>query len=200
GDRVDFLDEELICLMKESGCCFLTFGVEVISEKLRLEYNRNQNIRQFEDAMSLTRKYGIKTRLNMIAGLPGESFVELKEKLNFIKKVNPDAVAVNPFILGPASQLYRSLSQFDDIKNKKWHLYHFMHYPEAEYPCESEYWKSNLEIIKVADWLQKKSDLYLNIRKIKRGENIFKACKNIFELYIPKPAIEFFKNMKSRLF
>ena len=198
GDRVDYLDEELICLMKASGCCFLTFGVEVVSRKLRIEYNRNQNFEQFENAISLTRKHGIKTRVNMIAGLPDEGPLELKKKLNFIKKINPDAVAVNPFILGPASRLYNSLSEASGIKHKIWHRYHFMHYPKEKYPCKSRYWKSNLEIIKMADWLERRSLLHLKIRKIFKGEELLDSFKIIFKLFIPKRLVRLIKNIKNR--
>lgn len=89
--RVDNIDEDLLKLMKESGCEEILFGIESGSQDILNKIKKGFTRKHVERAMKLAKEIGIKTAISLVLGLPGENRNTIKETIQFIKSINPDS-------------------------------------------------------------------------------------------------------------
>lgn len=90
--RVEALKPPMVKLMEDTGCVYLTMGVEAGNEQFRRKYlNRHMTDKQLEDAFRLTDEAGMfRTAYNLI-GLPFENHMEIMEEtIEFNRKIKPD--------------------------------------------------------------------------------------------------------------
>jgi radical SAM superfamily enzyme YgiQ (UPF0313 family) len=95
SSRIDILDENLLKLMKESGCHTIQFGVESGSQKILDVYNKGFTLKQVKKTFSLCHKLRIRTVGHFILGLPGENEKTILETIHLAKELKCDFVAFN---------------------------------------------------------------------------------------------------------
>ena len=111
--RVDSSDIETLSLLKEGGCIDIGFGVESASQKALDLCKKRTTVEKSIQAIKNAKKVGLKTRIFLIIGLPGD-FGDLSgQTIDFIKKANPDGVDILTLCPFPGSELYENPSKFD---------------------------------------------------------------------------------------
>lgn len=100
--------KEIITLARESGCVELAIGVESASQQVTNIINKGQTVKQAIEFMQTCKSAGIKIKMCLILGLPGEpeDIVDITRK--FINKVKPDYVNISGFCPIPGSNIYKS--------------------------------------------------------------------------------------------
>lgn len=102
------LDEEMIDLMKESGCQYADVAIEsgvervlkdIIHKPLDLERGKKMLIR--------LRERKIDTVANFIVGFPGETWTEIRENLKFAEEIDVDYVKISIATPLPNTELFR---------------------------------------------------------------------------------------------
>ncbi|OGV55981.1 MAG: hypothetical protein A2017_07900 [Lentisphaerae bacterium GWF2_44_16] len=97
--RVDrIIDEELLKLMKKSGCHTLMFGVESPHQHVLDAAHKGFKIEDVFNAFALCRKNKIKTLATFIIGLPGTNYEENLSILDFSIKLDPDYASFNVIV------------------------------------------------------------------------------------------------------
>lgn len=125
--RVDLTKEEIVKLMKESGCLQLDFGVESGSQRILDEViNKRIKLEQVETAFDLCRKYGIRSHASFMLGLPTETREEMIQTFKFAQKIKPNWYAFGIFTPLPGTALYENYYKpgeitLDDYKNVTFH-------------------------------------------------------------------------------
>lgn len=114
GVRADRLDEELLKLMKQSGCYLLSFGIESGSEKILEMHSKAINKEKIRAAVGLCNEIGIETQGFFIIGLPGENRETVEETIRFSKELRLDRAQFSIFTPFPGSKLWDELK--DEIK------------------------------------------------------------------------------------
>ncbi|MHA1371330.1 MAG: B12-binding domain-containing radical SAM protein, partial [Promethearchaeota archaeon] len=126
--RVEFLDEEMIDVLKKNNCRYVAIGVECGDEEYRKKtlqrYMSNDDIKR---TFELCRRAGIKTcSFNMI-GYPTENDDELcKATIALNRELKPDIIQVTWFYPFPGTRLYNYCKEknlIDDAISLK--SYHF---------------------------------------------------------------------------
>jgi radical SAM superfamily enzyme YgiQ (UPF0313 family) len=104
--RPDYINEETIALLAESGCIYTDIGIESGNEEIRRRImNRDISNDTIIKSAKLLKKYGIKfTTLNML-GVPGETKDTLLETYSLNKKIKPDGIIVSTFYPYPGTKL-----------------------------------------------------------------------------------------------
>ena len=105
--RVDCVSLELLELMREAGCQFLTFGVESGSPTILKNLNKRERIEDIVNAFAWCKKADIKATFNVIIGAPGETRATIEETRNLIRKTRPDNISTNPLRIYPGTALWK---------------------------------------------------------------------------------------------
>ena len=104
--RVDLVDEEMLALMRESGCQRLSFGVESGSEKVLRSMHKDIDLNRVEKVFSWCRREGIVTLADFMIGNLDETAEDVEKTLALMKRINPDYVQFSICSPYPGTALY----------------------------------------------------------------------------------------------
>lgn len=86
------IDEQLIQIMKRSGCESVSIGIDTASESLLGLWQKGFSTSDIVNVAKYCNKYGIRTLFSLIFGSIGETPKTLRESLTFITRINPSLV------------------------------------------------------------------------------------------------------------
>ena len=107
--RVDRVSEKLLRRMKEAGCWRILYGIESGVQKNLDTLKKGTKVEQIRKAVNLTSKLGMEAYGTFMFGIPGETFEEGLQTIEFACSIDLDyAVFVNLTPL-PGSEVYQDL-------------------------------------------------------------------------------------------
>lgn len=83
---------EIFTLLKETGCDGITFGTDIISEKMLLNMQKGFTVADIFKSSDLCKELDIPFSMNLLFGGPGETKETVMESLHNIDKMKPVAV------------------------------------------------------------------------------------------------------------
>ena len=90
NSRVDYVDEEMLKLMAQAGCWYISWGIEsaneIILKRARKGYKKEQAFR----ALRWSKAAGISNWGYFIIGLPGETEESIRETIDYAKELPLD--------------------------------------------------------------------------------------------------------------
>lgn len=119
--RVDFVDEEMLKLMRRVGFYKLSYGIESGSPKMLLSINKKTNLSEILKAVNLTKKAGIQVCALMMFGLPGESAEDRLLTNKLINKIKADEIGtIGEIWVFPGTALFEQAKTAKLISDKFW--------------------------------------------------------------------------------
>lgn len=103
--RVDVVDKELLTSAAQAGCRRIYFGIESASPVILKRINKEINLHQVKEAVSLAHKYGICSMGFFMIGNPGETNRTALETIKFSQKIDLDFVQFCKTIAKPKTEL-----------------------------------------------------------------------------------------------
>jgi anaerobic magnesium-protoporphyrin IX monomethyl ester cyclase len=88
--RADRMNEEVVKLLKESGCFRVWIGAESGSQKVIDLMDRRVEVEQVRQMIKLARQYGIEAGTFIMVGYPGETKDDIFETARHLKFSDPD--------------------------------------------------------------------------------------------------------------
>ncbi len=88
--RCQFADEEMVELMKESGCKGVFLGIESGSDIILKNMNKKTTTEKYYNGIKLLKKYGITTFGSFLVGFPGETYNTVNTTIEFIRNSGLD--------------------------------------------------------------------------------------------------------------
>jgi len=105
---MSLLDEELVSLMKQSGCFELTLPFESGNQEVLDKIMKKPlDLAKAERAVRILKDYDIDTHAVFVIGLPGETKEQIKNTFRFARKLKPDHSYCFIFNPLPGSALYQ---------------------------------------------------------------------------------------------
>lgn len=104
--RVENIDEELLGIMKDSGCEEIWYGFESVDQKVLNANFKAITVEQIERAVKITNKVGIKVMANFIIGLLGETEESLNKMVEFIETRNVIPCSIKYLTPFPGTYIY----------------------------------------------------------------------------------------------
>lgn len=92
--RADRMNEEIVQLLKETGCFRVWIGAESGSQKVIDLMDRRVQVTQVRDMIQLSKKFGIESGTFIMLGYPGETEADIEETINHLKQSNPDLFTI----------------------------------------------------------------------------------------------------------
>ncbi|MBF0362367.1 MAG: radical SAM protein [Oligoflexia bacterium] len=126
--RIDIADDdELLSLMKRSGCKKIYLGLESISNQVLKEYKKSQTIEDIEEGLKKIHAAGIAVHGMFIFGSDSDTPQIFKKTVEFCKKNKIETsqyLALTPF---PGTQIYQEMEKSNRVLHKKWSYYDTIH-------------------------------------------------------------------------
>lgn len=110
GVRADKVDEEMVQLMKKSGCYCLSYGIESADKGILKNIKKMETIEEIERAIEITHKAGIFCQGFFIFGLPGETKETFKKTISFAKNSKLSRASFLLLNVIPGSELWDKLA------------------------------------------------------------------------------------------
>jgi anaerobic magnesium-protoporphyrin IX monomethyl ester cyclase len=90
NSRVDYVDQEMLRVMGQAGCWFISWGIESASEQILKRAHKGYRKEQAFQALRWSRAAGIKNWGYFIIGLPGETEETIQETIAYAKQLPLD--------------------------------------------------------------------------------------------------------------
>jgi anaerobic magnesium-protoporphyrin IX monomethyl ester cyclase len=114
---VNQVDKPLLQAFRDAGCWAILFGAESGVQKNLNTIRKGTTLDQIRRAVKAAQEVGIRVSTPFIFGIPGETFEEGLQTIEFALDLNPDIAnfhAITPF---PGTELYDNLDQYGTISD-----------------------------------------------------------------------------------
>jgi radical SAM superfamily enzyme YgiQ (UPF0313 family) len=107
--RLNFARPKILKLMRRSGCEYVNYGIESLSQSLLNSMGKGLTADRIHDGVRDTLKSGISPGLNLIWGFPGDTVKNLDKSVEFLKKYDPchELRTIRPVTPYPGTKLYQ---------------------------------------------------------------------------------------------
>ena len=111
GVRADRLDEELLKLMKRSGCHAIALGIESSNEREFKSIKKGETLEQVTWAARKAREIGMEVYGNFIIGLPYSTLDSVKQSVKFAKENKLSSAIFNLLVPFPGTEIYEIMRE-----------------------------------------------------------------------------------------
>ncbi len=109
--RADTVDQDLLRVMRDSGCREVIIGMESGSQKILDTLRKGTTIEQNLRAMKMVKEF-MQLKVGIIVGSPGETWETIRQTENLLRKCPPDFWNVSTFMPLPGSDSYNTPEKF----------------------------------------------------------------------------------------
>lgn len=117
--RADRLNEEVLKLLKVSGCFRIWIGAESGSQRIIDAMDRRVDVMETRKMIRLAKQIGINTGTFIMLGYPGETKADIKQTIEHLVESNPD------FYTSTITYPIKGTELYDEVKNDMLTPYHF---------------------------------------------------------------------------
>lgn len=177
--RVDVAkDNELLDLMKRSGCHTVYIGLESINPETLKIYNKKQSVEDIQKCITILHKKGIRIHGMFVFGSDMDTTSTIEQTVRFAKVNDLETVQFLILTPLPGTRCYRDLNSEGRIITKDWSLYdahHVVFEPKlmSYYELQSETFKAAKEFYSVWQIVKRAARLDLfNVSLKAYGRNL----------------------------
>jgi radical SAM superfamily enzyme YgiQ (UPF0313 family) len=111
GIRADRIDEEIVSLMKASGCQQVSIGIESLDEDVLRQARKGESRQDILDAVTLFGRHRIRTDGFFLVGLPGDTPVKSRQSLEQARRIGLDTAHWNMCVPYPGTRAWDWVNQ-----------------------------------------------------------------------------------------
>lgn len=115
--RVDTVNRRLLAAMREAGCYGILFGVESGVQKNLDMLRKGQTVAQIKEAVKAAKSVGMKVNTPFIFGIPGETFADGLETIDFAIELNADIANFHTLAPYPGTELYDHVDRYGSVSD-----------------------------------------------------------------------------------
>jgi hypothetical protein len=107
-------DRNLLRRMRQSGCCYLLWGVESGSQRILDLMDKGTRVAEIDEVLETAHAVGLRNHVYIMAGFPTETRAEFQATLNLLERHRPAIAAVHrgPFVLERGSPVAEHPEKF----------------------------------------------------------------------------------------
>ncbi|MFH1063133.1 MAG: radical SAM protein [Candidatus Omnitrophota bacterium] len=173
--RVDLVTDDLLQIMRKSGCAKILLGVESGNELTLEKIKKQITLEQTRQAMKLCKKHRMETAVFFIIGFPWEGELEIKQTVDFMQELDPQFAVYSIATPYPGTELFEIYKQQGLIpKNINWSTF-FHQSPEM-------FLSSKLPKDRLKDIIVNTERIFLNHNRKKQRLKLLNPFKLFLEL------------------
>ncbi len=119
--RVGHADDELLRMLKSSGCWMVSLGIESGAPEILARHKTKVDFNEMKTTVQRIQKAGIRAKGLFIMGLPGETEETIKVTTDFITGLELDDMNMTKFTPFPGSPIYQTIHDEGSF-NENWEL------------------------------------------------------------------------------
>jgi len=104
--RANFVNPELVNLVKKAGCFRLEMGVESGDNEILKAINKGITVEQVRNAVKTIKDSGILVSTYFILGHPNETLETIKKTINLAAELNTNTIAIGLMVPYPGTRIY----------------------------------------------------------------------------------------------
>jgi anaerobic magnesium-protoporphyrin IX monomethyl ester cyclase len=120
-------DDDLLSLMKHSGCDRLSLGLESVNQATRDGYKKRQSVDDIAAAIQTIHDHGIKVHGMFVLGADSDSVSTVRLTAQFALKHRVDSLMLNILTPGPGTGQLDEMRAEGRILDRPWDLYDGQH-------------------------------------------------------------------------
>jgi radical SAM superfamily enzyme YgiQ (UPF0313 family) len=129
GIRMDYLDDEMLDLMKEAGQYLMTVAVESGSDRILGKMKKGTTVEKIRKNIALIQKHNFPIAGFFILGYPTETREEMEQTIRFSKELGLIRANFFTYLPLPGTSSYNELVSTGEIKKVDWNNFLFMTAP-----------------------------------------------------------------------
>lgn len=119
--RLDSVDKPILELMRRAGCQRVHFGLESGDpEMFKKTAKPGCDLFEMGKSVEMTKKSGLFVRVNVILGLPGESWTSIQNTIKTLRQWQPNEVQAEVITPYPGTALYEEIRQKGYLLTEDW--------------------------------------------------------------------------------
>jgi len=118
--RIDFVDKEILRLMKLAGCHQIGYGLESASPQILKNIRKPLSLDLAKKIVKLTKEAGIDVRAMFMLGNPGETEETIRQTINLAIELKPDLAIFNITTPLPGTEMYVWAKEKGYLLAKRW--------------------------------------------------------------------------------
>ena len=119
--RVGHADDELLRMLKKSGCWMVSLGIESGAPEILARHKTNVNFNEMQTTVRRIQKAGLRAKGLFMMGLPGETEETIKTTTEFINALELDDMNMTKFTPFPGSPIYQTIHDEGSF-DEQWEL------------------------------------------------------------------------------
>jgi anaerobic magnesium-protoporphyrin IX monomethyl ester cyclase len=119
--RVGHIDDELLAMLKASGCWMVSLGIESGAPEILARHKTTVDFNEMKSTVKRIQKSGLRAKGLFIMGLPGETEETINVTTDFIMGLDLDDMNMTKFSPFPGSPLYQTIHD-EGVFEEKWDL------------------------------------------------------------------------------
>ena len=112
SSRVNTVDLELLREMKKAGCWAILYGAESGVQKNLNTMKKGIKLDQTRAAVKAAKKAGLKVYTPFIIGIPGETYEEALQTIDFAIELDPHYANFHSMTPFPGTELYENIDEY----------------------------------------------------------------------------------------
>jgi radical SAM superfamily enzyme YgiQ (UPF0313 family) len=112
SSRVDIVSKEILKEMRRAGCWAILYGVETGVQKNLDTLRKRTTLDQIRQAVAWAKEAGIKVYTPFIFGIPGETYEEGLQSIDFAIELDPYIANFNTMTPLPGTDLYNNIEKY----------------------------------------------------------------------------------------
>jgi radical SAM superfamily enzyme YgiQ (UPF0313 family) len=125
--RLEHVDEELLGLLKRSGCWQVNFGIESGDPQVLKRHRKFYGLDEVGRKLHMVRKAGMRVKGLFMVGLPGEDEAAIRRTIDYALSLPLDEINVTKFTPFPGAPIYRTIREQGTFE-ENWELMNCMNF------------------------------------------------------------------------
>jgi radical SAM superfamily enzyme YgiQ (UPF0313 family) len=119
--RLEHVDEELLGLLKSSGCWQVNFGIESGDPEILKKHRKFYGLDEVGRKLMMVKKAGMRVKGLFMVGLPGEDEAAIRRTIDYALTLPLDEINVTKFTPFPGAPVYATIREFGEF-DENWEL------------------------------------------------------------------------------